>query len=98
TVPTAPGYQVPFASAVKRGTDMATAAVGLITEPRQAESVLAEGHADYVAIARAFLFDPRWAWHAAIELGADAYYPPQYERCHPRSWPPAAALARRLQQ
>lgn len=94
-VPTAPGYQVPFASAVKRGTDMATGAVGLITEPRQAESVLAEGHADYVAIARAFLFDPRWAWHAAIELGADAYYPPQYERCHPKLWPPAVELVRR---
>jgi 2,4-dienoyl-CoA reductase-like NADH-dependent reductase (Old Yellow Enzyme family) len=94
SVPTGPGYQVPFAEAVKRATGMVTGAVGLITEPQQAEAILTEGRADYVAIARGFLFDPRWAWHAAIELGAQAHYAPQYERCHPRAWPPARALAR----
>jgi 2,4-dienoyl-CoA reductase-like NADH-dependent reductase (Old Yellow Enzyme family) len=97
-VPTGPGYQVPFAEAVKRATDMPTGAVGLITTPRQAEAILAEGRADYVAIARGFLFNPRWAWHAAVELGADVHYAPQYERCHPGVWPPAAELAGRRQE
>jgi NADPH2 dehydrogenase len=91
-VPTGPGYQVPYAEAVKRAVGIVTGAVGLITRAHQAEAILAEGKADYVALARAFLFDPRWAWHAAIELGADIRYPPQYERCHPRTWPPAADL------
>jgi NADPH2 dehydrogenase len=88
-VPTGPGYQVPFAEAVKRATGMVTGAVGLISKARQAEAIVAEGRADYVALARAFLFNPRWAWHAGIELGADIRFPPQYERCHPRAWPPA---------
>ena len=57
-VPTGPGYQVPFAEAVKRATGVTTGAVGLITEPRQAETIVASGRADYVAIARAFLFNP----------------------------------------
>jgi 2,4-dienoyl-CoA reductase-like NADH-dependent reductase (Old Yellow Enzyme family) len=92
-VPTGPGYQVPFADAVRQGTGIVTGAVGLITHARQAESILAEGRADYVAIARGFLFNPRWAWHAAIELGDETYFAPQYERCHPKAWPPAAALA-----
>lgn len=89
TVPTGPGYQVPFAEAVKRTTGMVTDAVGLISGARQAESIVAEGRADYVALARAFLFNPRWAWHAAIELGAELRLAPQYERCHPKAWPPA---------
>lgn len=93
-VPAGPGYQVPFAEAVKRATGLVTGAVGLITGARQAEAILTEGRADYVAIARGFLFDPRWAWHAAIELGDEAYFAPQYERCHPRAWPPAADLVR----
>jgi 2,4-dienoyl-CoA reductase-like NADH-dependent reductase (Old Yellow Enzyme family) len=88
-VPTAPSYQVPFAEAVKRATGITTGAVGLITAARQAEAIVAEGRADYVALARAFLFNPRWAWHAAIELGADVRFAPQYERCHPKAWPPA---------
>jgi len=92
-VPTGPGYQAPFAEIVKRETDIVTGAVGLITEARQAEALLAEGKADYVAIARAFLFNPRWAWHAAIELGDDIKFVAQYERCHPKLWPPAAQLA-----
>jgi len=91
-VPTAPGYQVPFAATVKRTVGIATGAVGLITQARQAEAILAAGSADYVAIARAFLFNPRWAWHAAIELGDDIKFVVQYERCHPRAWPPASAM------
>ena len=94
-VPTGPGYQVPFAEAVKRATAMVTGAVGLITQARQAEAILTEGRADYVAIARGFLFDPRWAWHAAVELGEEAYFAPQYERCHPKAWPPATELVLR---
>lgn len=92
-VPVAPGYQAPFAEAVKREVGIVTGAVGLITEARQAEAIIADGRADYVAIARAFLFNPRWAWHAAIELGDDIKFAPQYERCHPKAWPPAQSLA-----
>jgi len=93
-IPIGPGYQVPFAEAVKRATGMPTGAVGLIADARQAEAIVAEGRADYVALARAFLFNPRWAWHAAIALGAEVRFAPQYERCHPKAWPPArAALA-----
>ena len=83
----APGYQVPFAAAVKRATGLHTWAVGLITEPRQAEAVVARGEADAVALARAFLNNPRWVWHAAAELGAEAAYPPQYARVRPKLWP-----------
>ena len=79
-----PGYQVPFAQAVKQATGMATMAVGLITEARQAEDILALGQADMVALARAMLYDPRWPWHAAALLGAQVAAPPQYWRCPPR--------------
>ena len=92
--PNTPGYQVPFAERVKREVGIATGAVGLISDPLQAESVVAEGKADFVAMARAFLFNPRWAWHAAITLGAEMRYPPQYERCSPKAWPPGANLGR----
>ena len=88
-VPVGPGYQVPFAERVKRETGIATGAVGLITEPMQAEEIVASGKADFVSLARAMLFNPRWAWHAALALDGEAYYPPQYERCAPRAWPGA---------
>jgi len=80
----APGYQVPFAQAVKKATGVNTVAVGLITRAQQAEQVLAGGQADQVALARGMLYDPRWGWHAAAELGAtidDA--PPSYWRAPP---------------
>ncbi|MES2524804.1 MAG: NADH:flavin oxidoreductase/NADH oxidase [Gemmatimonadota bacterium] len=80
-----PGYQVPFAARVKADTGLPTIAVGLITEPSHAESVIANGEADAVAIARAILYDPRWPWHAAAELGAKAHAPHQYWRCEPRA-------------
>ncbi|MDV6332733.1 NADH:flavin oxidoreductase/NADH oxidase [Asticcacaulis sp. 201] len=82
-IPLTPGYQVPFAEAIKE-TGVTTFAVGLITEPRQAEDIVASGQADCVALARAILYDPRWPWHAAAELGGHADAPPQYWRCQPR--------------
>jgi 2,4-dienoyl-CoA reductase-like NADH-dependent reductase (Old Yellow Enzyme family) len=78
-----PGYQVPFAHAIKQATGIPTMAVGMITEPRQAEAILAEGKADAVALARAMLYDARWPWHAAAELGAQIDAPPQYWRATP---------------
>ena len=78
-----PGYQLPFAEAIKREVAMPVVAVGLINEPQQAEAVLVDGRADAVALARAMLFDPRWPWHAAAALGAQVAAPPQYMRCAP---------------
>jgi 2,4-dienoyl-CoA reductase-like NADH-dependent reductase (Old Yellow Enzyme family) len=80
----APGYQVPFAEIIRSEIGMATMAVGLITEPRQAEAIVAEGRADLVALARAMLFDPRWPWRAAAELGGMVAGPRQYWRSLPR--------------
>jgi len=78
-----PGYQVPFAEAVKAATGAVTMSVGLITEPHQAEAIITSGQADLVALARGMLYDPRWAWHAAAELGATVEAPPQYWRAIP---------------
>ena len=83
-IPLTPGYQVPFASAVRSGAGVPTGAVGLITDARQAEQVLAEGHADVVLLARELLRDPHWPLHAAIELGDDVEWPAQYDRARPR--------------
>jgi len=80
TIPVGPGYQVPFASAVRSGAGVPTGAVGLITDPEQAEQVLAGGHADVVLLARELLRDPHWPLHAAAALGADVAWPVQYER------------------
>jgi NADPH2 dehydrogenase len=82
-IPLGPGYQVPFAERIRRETGLTTMAVGLITEPSQAEAIVADGRADLVALARGMLYDPRWGWHAAAELGADVAYPKQYQRCRP---------------
>ncbi|MCH8179994.1 MAG: NADH:flavin oxidoreductase/NADH oxidase [Proteobacteria bacterium] len=79
----APGYQLPFAEAIKREVGMPTIGVGLITEPAQAEAVVASGQADLVGLARAMLYNPRWPWHAAAALGARVHAPPQYLRCQP---------------
>ena len=81
-IPLGPGYQLPFAQAV-RATGVATMAVGLITEPAQAEAVIATGQADMVALARGLLYDPRWGWHAAAALGAQIDAAPQYWRAAP---------------
>jgi len=82
-VPVGPGYQVPFAERVRKDADIVTIAVGMITEANQAESIVADGKADMVALARGFLWDPRWAWHAALELGAAPRMPQQYLRARP---------------
>jgi NADPH2 dehydrogenase len=91
----APSYQVPLAAAVKKASGIAVQAVGMIVEPHQAESIVADGHADCVALARGFLDDPRWAWHAAAALGANAVYPPQYLRARAEVWPGAALTRHR---
>lgn len=88
-----PGYQVPFAEAVKKESGIVTRAAGMIAEPLQAEEIIAKGRADMVAMARAFLDNPRWAWHAADKLGATMKLPPQYERSASKFWP-GAKLAR----
>ncbi len=82
-IPLGPSYQVPFAEAVK-ATGVTTFAVGLITEPQQAEDIVASGKADLVALARGVLYDPRWPWHAAAVLGAQVEAPPQYWRSQSR--------------
>jgi 2,4-dienoyl-CoA reductase-like NADH-dependent reductase (Old Yellow Enzyme family) len=79
-----PGYQVPFAEAVRTGAGLPTGAVGLITEPEQAEQVLADGAADAVLLARELLRDPHWPLRAAGVLGADVAWPDQYARARPR--------------
>ena len=76
-----PGYQVPFAEAVRAGAGMPTAAVGLISDATQAEQIVSLGQADAVCLARALLRDPYWPRHAARELGLDAHWPDQYKRC-----------------
>jgi 2,4-dienoyl-CoA reductase-like NADH-dependent reductase (Old Yellow Enzyme family) len=88
-----PGYQVPFAETVKRDNKITVQAVGMIVDPHQAEAIVGESRADWVALARGFLNNPRWAWHAADALGAEVSVPPQYLRSRPNVWP-GAALAR----
>ena len=79
-----PGYQVPYAQRVKAEVGLPTMAVGLITEPEQAEAIISNDEADVISIARAMLYDPRWPWHAAAKLGAQVHAPKQYWRCQPR--------------
>ncbi|MDP7241354.1 MAG: oxidoreductase, partial [Rhodospirillales bacterium] len=86
-----PGYQVPFSARIRKEARIPTMAVGMITRPHQAEAIIAEGKADLVALARGVLYDPRWVWHAAEALGAEAAYPVPYERSRPALWPEAFA-------
>jgi len=79
-IPVGPGYQVPFAAAIRERVGIATGAVGLITEAHQAEQIVATGQADVIAMAREFLRDPYWPLHAAKRLGAEIEWPPQYLR------------------
>ena len=83
SIPLGPGYQVPLAAAIRAASGLPTIAVGLITEPSQAEEIVASGQADMIALARGMLSDPRWAWHAAAELGVTAFVPSQYWRAAP---------------
>ena len=82
-LPLGPGYQVPLAETIRRETGATTMAVGLITEPAQAEAIVASGQADLVALARGILYDARWPWHAAAALGATVQAPPPYWRSPP---------------
>jgi 2,4-dienoyl-CoA reductase-like NADH-dependent reductase (Old Yellow Enzyme family) len=88
--PSDPGFNVPIAERVRRETGLPVRAVGMIVSAKQAEAIIAEGKADMVALARAFLDDPHWGWHAAQTLGADAARPVQYARSAPSLWPGAA--------
>jgi len=81
-----PSYQVPLARAIKNAVKIPVVAVGLITEPVQAEAIVSTGDADLIAIARAALYDPRWPWHAAAALGGQVSAPPQYLRSQPSQY------------
>ena len=79
-IPIGPGYQVPFAERIRAEANILTAAVGLITEPQQAETILTNGQADAIFLARALLRDPYWPARAAKALGANVPWPKQYGR------------------
>jgi NADPH2 dehydrogenase len=91
--PTTPGYNVPIAERVRREAGIATRVVGLITTPQQAEAVIADGKADMVALGRALLDNPHWAWQAARQLGGEVERPPQYLRVAPKLWTAPTARA-----
>ncbi len=78
-----PGYQVDFCAAIRQQAQVPTMAVGQITGAAQAETILRSGQADMVALARGLMWDPRWAWRAAVELGEELALPAQYARAHP---------------
>jgi 2,4-dienoyl-CoA reductase-like NADH-dependent reductase (Old Yellow Enzyme family) len=80
SIPIAPGYQVPFAAAIRKEAGIKTGAVGMITDPNQAEQLIARGDADAVLLGRELLRDPYWPLRAAKALGVDVSYPVQYER------------------
>ncbi|EJL32164.1 NADH:flavin oxidoreductase/NADH oxidase [Novosphingobium sp. AP12] len=82
-IPVGPNYQVPLARRVKEEVSIPVVTVGLITEPEQAEAIIATGEADIVALARTVLYDPRWPWHAAAALGAQVKVAPQFLRSQP---------------
>ena len=82
-----PSYQVPFAERIRRDAGVPTGAVGMITDPHQAQAILSEGRADLVLLARELLRDPYWPLHAAAALGADVAWPVQYDRAKPRPVP-----------
>jgi 2,4-dienoyl-CoA reductase-like NADH-dependent reductase (Old Yellow Enzyme family) len=85
TIPSGPGYQVPFAERIRSEANIPTAAVGQITSPAQADQIIRNGQADLVLLARGMLRDPYWPLHAAQELGVSISWPPQYLRAAHRS-------------
>jgi 2,4-dienoyl-CoA reductase-like NADH-dependent reductase (Old Yellow Enzyme family) len=82
-IPVGPGFQVPFAASIRKEADIPTGSVGMITQPAQAEQIIATGQADAVLLAREMLRDPNWPLHAAHALGVDMPWPGQYERAKP---------------
>jgi 2,4-dienoyl-CoA reductase-like NADH-dependent reductase (Old Yellow Enzyme family) len=83
TIPVGPGYQAPFAAAVRKAAGIATGAVGMVTSPEQAEQIIATGQADAVLLAREMLRNPYWPLMAAAKLGATIEWPKQYLRARP---------------
>ena len=94
TIPVGPAYQVPFAERIRREAEIPTGAVGLITEPRQADAIVRGGRADCVLLARELLRDPYWPLRAAAELGQAYAWPAQYLRAAPGGTPARAAFPR----
>ncbi len=82
-----PGYNLPFATRVRKESGIAVRVGGMIVDPLHAESILQSGAADLICLARALLDNPRWVWHAAERLGVALDYPPQYARAQPALWP-----------
>jgi len=93
-IPVGPGFQVQFAERIRREANIPTAAVGLITDPAQADAIISTGQADLVFLAREFLRDPYWPVHAAAALGDTASWPDQYLRAAPRHSTPRSAVSR----
>jgi 2,4-dienoyl-CoA reductase-like NADH-dependent reductase (Old Yellow Enzyme family) len=93
-VPVGPGYQVPFAARIRREAGIATAAVGMITEPAQADAIIAHGEADFVFLAREMLRDAYFPLHAAVALGEPAAWPKQYLRAAPHGSPARTSVSR----
>ena len=92
--PLGPGYQADHAAAVQEATGVPTMAVGMIRDPQLAEDLVASGKVAMVALARGMLYEPKWPWRAAYELGAEIAPPEQHGRAFPTKWPhafPAAA-------
>jgi 2,4-dienoyl-CoA reductase-like NADH-dependent reductase (Old Yellow Enzyme family) len=87
TIPTGPGYQVPFAERIRYEAEIATGTVGQITSPAQADQIVRNGEADLVLLAREMLRDPYWPLHAAKTLGATVAWPVQYLRAAPANSP-----------
>ncbi len=93
-IPVAPGFQVPFAARIREEAGIATAAVGLITDPAQADAIIANGEADLVLLGREMLRDPYWPLHAAVALEEPASWPAQYLRAAPHDSPARKPLSR----
>src|SRR6202453_4794764 len=92
-IPIGPGYQTPFAERIRREANIATAAVGMITAPAQADQIIRNDQADLVLLAREMLRDPYWPMHAAEELGQIAPWPVQYLRAAPHGTPERVSAA-----
>ena len=82
-----PGFNVPNAARIKAEAGLVTRTAGFIADAKQAEEIVAERGVDQVALARAFLDDPRWGWHAAEKLGVTLQLPRQFNRVAPKVWP-----------
>ena len=93
-IPVGPGFQVPFAARIRKEAGIPTAAVGMITEPKQANEIIANGEADMVLLAREMLRDPYWPLHSAAALGETASWPVQYLRAAPQKSPARTAIER----